>query len=60
MLPKVWSYEDVTKQKCVFRGYVHKIVGRTYEDIPCGEVRTNRADAMKDAKAMIKKLKNIK
>jgi hypothetical protein len=59
MLPKVWSYEDVKKQKVCFRGYVHKIAGRTYEDIPCGEVRTNRADAMKDAKAMIKKLKSL-
>lgn len=59
MSPKVWAYEDSKNQRVAFRGYVHKIVGRTIEDIPCGEVRTNRADAMKDAKLLLKKLKNI-
>jgi len=59
MTPHYWTYEDVTKQKCVFRGYVKKYTGRTIEEIPCGEVRTNRASALRDAKELLKKLKNI-
>jgi hypothetical protein len=60
MTPKIFTYPDHKKQVVYFRGYAHKIVGRTYEDIPCGEVRTNRADALRDAKALIKKLKATK
>lgn len=57
MKPYVWTYEDSNKQVVWFRGYVKQYVGRTVEEIPCGEVRKNRLKALDDAKALIKKLK---
>lgn len=57
MKPHVYQYQDPTKQSTFFRGYVKKYQGQILEKIACTEVRTNKAQAEKDAKKLMKKLK---
>ena len=57
MTPHIFTYENAEKQTVYFRGYVKRYKGRVVEEIPCPDVRTNRADALKDAKKMVKTLK---
>lgn len=58
MTPHIYTYEDPTKQRLCFRGYV-----RQYHDSPqvtihnCTKVHYNKAKALADAKKLIIKLK---
>ena len=59
--PKVWTYENPSKQTVHFRGYVLE-----YTDSPtvyrhaCKEVRRNKWQAKADAENLIKTLKKQK
>lgn len=57
MKPMIWQYQDDKKQRVCFRGRVREYRGALYYDHPCDKVRSNRAEAMKDAKALLKTLK---
>ena len=54
MKPKVFSYQDSSKQTTYFRGYFQTYEGAIVTKHSCPEVHNNKAAALKDAKKAIK------
>lgn len=57
MSPKIYQYQDPVKQTTFFRGYFQTYAGSVVTKHSCPEVRTNKAQALKDAKKAIAKYK---
>lgn len=53
MKPMIWRYQSKTKQNVTFRGRVRQFKGNKYHDYPCAEVRSNQAEAMRDAQDLL-------
>jgi hypothetical protein len=59
MKPLVYKYENPDKQTVHFRGYTKQYSGAKAIVTTCKEVRTNQAEALRDAKKLIKSLSTI-
>lgn len=55
----VWKYQDDIKQLYWFRGRVRAYKQNLYHDYPCTEVRSTRAEALKDANKLLAKMRKV-
>jgi hypothetical protein len=52
MKPLVYTYYN-NNQRMAFRGFIKTYQGATCTHVTCPEVRTNKAEALRDAKALL-------
>jgi hypothetical protein len=59
MRASFFTFQDSVKQTTHFRGYIKIYQGQTVTIQSCSKVRTNQAEALRDAKKLIKSLSTI-